>query len=220
MADAARRRGAFRTALIDAVAGIIRDQVAAVARRVEEVAAEIAREAAERRALGVSIGTVEREAARLSDTLSGDLASRLARLEDRAEKDAAALAGAAGAVDAIKAALPGLSRKGDPGEPGPPGVATLEGVTLELEPTKDERQFVMVLRTAGGVEARAPFRVPVPIYQGIHQTGIAYERGDTVTHDGALWIALAKTEARPGTPDGRGAWRLAVKSGRGGRDAP
>ncbi|MEG8007475.1 hypothetical protein U2444_14855, partial [Listeria monocytogenes] len=42
-----------------------------------------------------------------------------------------------------------------------------------------------------------------------------YNRGDLVTHKGAVWLAKSKTTERPGTGD---AWKLVVKNGRDGKD--
>lgn len=46
-------------------------------------------------------------------------------------------------------------------------------------------------------------------YVGVYRSGNLYERGDAVTHAGALWIAHEDTTARPG--DGKTPWQLAVK---------
>ncbi len=58
---------------------------------------------------------------------------------------------------------------------------------------------------------------PAIIYREVWREG-AYEAGDAVTFGGSLWIALRATSAKPG--DGSLDWRLAVKKGRDGRDAP
>jgi hypothetical protein len=57
--------------------------------------------------------------------------------------------------------------------------------------------------------------LPVPLYCGVWREG-TFNRGDCVTHEGSLWIALGETLLRPGTPDSD--WQLAVKRGRDGRE--
>ena len=47
-------------------------------------------------------------------------------------------------------------------------------------------------------------------YKGTFDAEAHYERGDTLTHSGSLWLAMTRTKAKPGhTPD----WRLIVKRG-------
>lgn len=48
-------------------------------------------------------------------------------------------------------------------------------------------------------------------FKGVHQRANGYIRGDCVTRQGSLWIALCETDRTPG--DG-GDWQLAVKAGR------
>lgn len=53
-------------------------------------------------------------------------------------------------------------------------------------------------------------------YRGVWQKADSYRRGDAVTYDGSLWIALQSVEAdKPGASD---AWQLAAKRGRDGKD--
>lgn len=53
--------------------------------------------------------------------------------------------------------------------------------------------------------------------KGVWRADTRFERGDTVTDRGSLWICQRSTMTRPGGPDGT--WRLAAKRGRDGRDA-
>lgn len=52
-------------------------------------------------------------------------------------------------------------------------------------------------------------------YKGTHEPGRLYERNSVVTHAGSMWVALRRTQQRPG--DGGDAWQLAVKAGRDAR---
>lgn len=52
-------------------------------------------------------------------------------------------------------------------------------------------------------------------YKGTHEVGRLYERNSVVTHAGSMWVALRRTQQRPG--DGGDAWQLAVKAGRDAR---
>jgi hypothetical protein len=51
-------------------------------------------------------------------------------------------------------------------------------------------------------------------FRGVFSAGSSYSKGDAVTRQGALWIALEDTAGVPGgnTPEAR-SWQLAVKSG-------
>ena len=60
------------------------------------------------------------------------------------------------------------------------------------------------------------FSVPVMIYRELWRADGKYERGDAVTSDGSLWVAV---EDDPAHEPGKGAkWRLAAMKGRNGRD--
>jgi hypothetical protein len=52
---------------------------------------------------------------------------------------------------------------------------------------------------------------------GVYQRAAEYQRGDAVTADGSLFIAL--TDNPQGDPGGSNDWQLAVKRGRDGKDA-
>ncbi len=56
---------------------------------------------------------------------------------------------------------------------------------------------------------------PVVLDRGVYKAEQEYVAGDGVTWAGSFWIAQKDTSEKPG--DGEG-WRLAVKSGRAGRD--
>lgn len=56
---------------------------------------------------------------------------------------------------------------------------------------------------------------PVVLDQGVYKSEQEYVAGDGVTWAGSFWIAQKATAEKPGVGDG---WRLAVKSGRAGRD--
>jgi hypothetical protein len=57
----------------------------------------------------------------------------------------------------------------------------------------------------------------VVLDRGVYKTGETYEAGDGVTWGGSFWIAREKTAEKPDSGQG---WRLAVKRGRDGKDAP
>jgi integrin beta 3 len=77
-----------------------------------------------------------------------------------------------------------------------------------------ERTFVF--RFAQGERAKEfPFRLPVMIFRGAFREQ-PYERGDTVTFGGSLWVCNAATEEKP--DDGVAAWAKAIRRGRDGRN--
>jgi len=149
-------------------------------------------------------------------------AARTAReVRDRLEGAEARMIGHGEGLAELKGRAEILGRlKGDPGprgEAGPPGRdGTLENPEIAWEPTANPRKHVLILRTSSGIEARTTVDIPAVIYQGAWEPGIAYQRGDAVTHDGSVWIAMAEAEARPGS-SGTTGWRLAVKRGRDAR---
>jgi len=77
------------------------------------------------------------------------------------------------------------------------------------------RQFTFRLMQGERVKEFA-FTLPVVLYKSVWTEGRDYEAGDAVTWAGSLWIAEAKTAAKPDSGEG---WRLAVKRGRDGRAA-
>lgn len=79
----------------------------------------------------------------------------------------------------------------------------------------DEQKGFSFRGVRGPVEKSWP--VPVPYYVGIWRSGRPYVWGSTVTHKGALWIAIRDTTARPGEDDAASRdWKLCVKAGRDG----
>lgn len=56
---------------------------------------------------------------------------------------------------------------------------------------------------------------PVVLDRGVYKSAQEYTTGDGVTWAGSFWIAQKDTSEKPGSGDD---WRLAVKSGRAGRD--
>jgi hypothetical protein len=89
-----------------------------------------------------------------------------------------------------------VGRDGKDGEPGRDGADGKDGA-----PGKDGADGVVKLNLAD-------------IYKGVWKAG-SFERGDVVTMSGHMWLALADTEARPGTDK---TWHLAIKGGRDGKD--
>jgi hypothetical protein len=80
----------------------------------------------------------------------------------------------------------------------------------------DERTFSLVATLTGGKSAEQRFTMPVLIYRGVYQPSQTYAAGDTVTWAGSLWHANEETSAKP--DQGGGAWTLAAKRGRDGKD--
>lgn len=77
-----------------------------------------------------------------------------------------------------------------------------------------ERGFVITL---GAGERRAELVLPYMVHRGFHRDGLGMKSGQSVTHDGALWIAKRDNASRPcleNTDD----WILAARKGRDGKD--
>jgi hypothetical protein len=168
-----------------------------------------------------------------------DIGERLRALEQRppaprGETGAAGEAGPAGPPGP-----PGLDgadgrdgRDGLPGVPGRPGEAGLGGKdgrdgvdgkdgfdglgfddleVLEL----DGRQYLRFARAG----REKTFKLHTLSYRGVYGAEPAYQRGDCVTWNGAIWLAKEDTAAAPGASSGADPrpWTLIVKAGRDGR---
>lgn len=59
-------------------------------------------------------------------------------------------------------------------------------------------------------DQQSVIRLPAMIYRGVWDQQ-SYEKGDSVTFDGSMFVAQVDTSSKPGTDD---TWRLAVKRGR------
>lgn len=94
---------------------------------------------------------------------------------------------------------------GPAGEPGPQGERGADGATIEdLTAVMDARFAEIHVRNLADV------------YRDVFAEGTEYQRGDLVTHNGSLWLALADSTDQPGAaPD---SWRMVAKEGRPGRD--
>ncbi|MEM5403779.1 hypothetical protein [Paraburkholderia unamae] len=79
-----------------------------------------------------------------------------------------------------------------------------------------ERAFSMLVHRTDGTVEPHPFTLPVALYRGVYEQGRTYEPGDIVTWAGSMWHCNATTTDKPDA--GSGAWTLAVKRGRDGRD--
>lgn len=76
------------------------------------------------------------------------------------------------------------------------------------------RGFVITL---GAGERRTELVLPYMVHRGFHRDGLGMKAGQSVTHDGALWIAKRDNASRPcleNTDD----WILAARKGRDGKD--
>lgn len=84
----------------------------------------------------------------------------------------------------------------------------------DFDVTLDGRVFTFALRCGENLVKRE-IKVPFPLDRGPYRSGVAYEKGDTVTYGGSQWIALRDTKSAPPSDD----WRLCVKKGKDGKDA-
>lgn len=76
-----------------------------------------------------------------------------------------------------------------------------------------ERTFTLNFQK-GDATKELSFRMPIPIYRGVFEPAKAYERGDSVTRNGGLHIALQDNPpGMPNTGEDSG-WKLAAKPGR------
>lgn len=76
------------------------------------------------------------------------------------------------------------------------------------------RGFVITL---GAGERRAELVLPYMVHRGFHRDGLGMKAGQSVTHDGALWIAKRDNASRP-CLENADDWILAARKGRDGKD--
>lgn len=77
-----------------------------------------------------------------------------------------------------------------------------------------ERGFVITL---GAGERQAELVLPYMVHRGFHRDGLGMKAGQSVTHDGALWIAKRDNASRP-CLENADDWILAARKGRDGKD--
>lgn len=110
----------------------------------------------------------------------------------------------------------GKDAKGEAGQNGKDGKDGKDGLGFkDMSVTFDgERDLVFKFVLEERVEELA-LTIPFMIYRGVWKAG-EYKRGDTITRDGSLYVAIRDTDAQPGTVES--GWQLAAKRGRDGRD--
>lgn len=85
---------------------------------------------------------------------------------------------------------------------------------FDIERGEDSRTLIFKFGADDiGYEYEVSF--PFPIYCGVFKEGDRYVPGDLVTFGGCLWHCDKETTDKPGV----GAWTIAVKKGRDGKDA-
>lgn len=108
---------------------------------------------------------------------------------------------------------------GRPGDPGTNGKDGLDGFSLDdFDISYDGERTLTFKLQAGERTIERSVRVAWMLDRGVFKQGTTYERGDTVTWAGSLWIAQSKTTQKPG--DGETSWRLSVKRGQDGKQGP
>ena len=107
-----------------------------------------------------------------------------------------------------------VGKDGEPGRDGADGKDGSDGLGFEdMSFEFDEHGRVLAKFQRGDVVKS--IRLPGIIDRGPYKSGESYEKGDSVSYGGSLWIAQGPTGDKP---DGSKGWRLAVKKGRDGKD--
>ena len=99
---------------------------------------------------------------------------------------------------------------GEDGKDGQSGIS-FETAAGEYDAS---RGFVITL---GAGERRVEFVLPYMVHRGFHRDGLGMKAGQSVTHDGALWIAKRDNASRP-CLENADDWILAARKGRDGKD--
>jgi hypothetical protein len=120
--------------------------------------------------------------------------------------------------------------QGPVGLPGEKGLAGQDGTDFgwdecsEIVVDNETRTAVATFRR-GERTKEIPVRFVGPalmVYRDVFNHGKQYDSGDVVSFGGHMWVALKRTEIRPGlaTDDSKTSWRMCVKAGRDGRQGP
>lgn len=149
--------------------------------------------------------------------LAGAVAKHLAENPPKAGADGVGLAGAmidrAGelVITTTRGEAVRLGRVvGEDGKDGQDGIS-FETAAGEYDAA---RGFVITL---GAGDRRAELVLPYMVHRGFHRDGLGMKAGQSVTHDGALWIAKRDNASRP-CLENADDWILAARKGRDGKD--
>jgi hypothetical protein len=113
-------------------------------------------------------------------------------------------------TDAIQRAIDRLPVPKD----GKDGIDALGFDDLESDYDGDRTLTLRFVR--GAQKKEFTYRLPLVIDRGYHRKLNKYEKGDAVTHDGTLWIALKSTDLTPSIA-AKQDWRIAARKGEDGR---
>lgn len=80
----------------------------------------------------------------------------------------------------------------------------------------DPRSLTLGIATSSGQLVQKRVHIPAMVYREVWREG-PHKQGDVVTWAGSAWHCQQDTNDKPGTSP---AWKLMVKSGRDGKDAP
>lgn len=105
-----------------------------------------------------------------------------------------------------------VGKDGAAGERGKDGI---DGVGFDDMSCEVRDDGVYLVWEKGDLVKEA--RLPIPMDKGVFKEGQSYRAGDGVTWAGSFWIAQEPTTDKPDSGKG---WRLAIKKGRDGKDAP
>ena len=110
---------------------------------------------------------------------------------------------------------------GERGEIGPQGERGVPGYSLNAfdANVSDDGRTVLLSFADEAERFEVEMKFPVPLYRGVFREGEQYEAGDMVTWGGSLWHCSERTAEKPDEKSKDGAWRIAVKKGRDGKDA-
>jgi hypothetical protein len=91
-----------------------------------------------------------------------------------------------------------------------------DGIAFDTATGAYDAERGFVLRLAAG-ERSTELVLPYMVHRGFWREGMGVKAGQSITHDGALWIAKRDTAAKP-CLEACQDWQLAARKGRDGRD--
>jgi integrin beta 3 len=90
--------------------------------------------------------------------------------------------------------------------------------TLSVELSEDGRTVSVSLSLTDGYVQKTAITLPTMIYREVWKAETPYDKGDTVTWDGSVWVRMSTDQNSKTRPGSSSDWRLAVKRGQDGKD--
>lgn len=91
-----------------------------------------------------------------------------------------------------------------------------DGISFETATGEYEAERGFVIKLGAG-DRRTEMVLPYMVHRGFYREGMGMKAGQSITHDGALWIAKRDNASKPCLENEQD-WALAARKGRDGKD--